>query len=74
MMSVIAYEMISGVLGGVKSEQQEATAVDELIMDKIQQPAGIRPGLDKDRRPRANGTAAVPALAHFERHLPLNRR
>lgn len=41
-------------------------------MDTIQRPAGIRPRLDQDWRPRANSEAAGPALAHAKALLPID--
>src|SRR5258708_40169041 len=40
-------------------------------MDKIQRPPGIRPGLDQERRPGADRTAASPALTYAEAFLPI---
>ena len=40
--------------------------IGELVMDKIQRPAGVRPSLDQDRRPGADRAAANPAFAHAE--------
>ena len=50
-------------------QDPEAATTGELVMDKIQRPAGIRPGLDQDRRPGAHGAAAGPALAHGKAFL-----
>jgi hypothetical protein len=47
----------------------EAATIGELIMDKIQRPAGIRPSLDRDRRPDSDRAAASPALTHTEAFL-----
>ena len=52
-------------------QDPEATAVGELVVDKIQRPAGVRPRLDQDRRPGAHGAAAGPALAHAEAFLSI---
>ena len=40
-------------------------------MDKIQRPAGVRPGLDQDRRPRPHGAPPSPTLAHREAFLAI---
>jgi hypothetical protein len=52
-------------------QDPEAATTGELVMDKIQRPAGIRPSLDQDRRPGADRAAARPALAHAETFLPV---
>ena len=43
-------------------EDAEAPAVGELVVDEVQRPAGIRPGLDQDRRPGADGSRRARRL------------
>ena len=40
-------------------------------MDKIERPAGIRPGLHEDRRPCTYGAASSAPFAHSEAFLPI---
>ena len=50
-------------------ENAEAAARGELVVHKVQRPAGVRPCLDQDRRPRADGSTTGAALAHRQTFL-----
>ena len=52
-------------------EDPEAATTGELVVDKIQRPAGIRPGLDQDRSPGADRAAPCATLAHGKTFLPI---
>ncbi len=50
-------------------EHPEAAPVGELIVDKVQRPAGIGPCRDQDRGSCPDGTPAGLALAHSQTFL-----
>src|SRR5258708_9655833 len=52
-------------------QDTEPAAAGELVMDKIERPAGIRPGLHEDRRSRTYGAASSAPFAHGEAFLPI---
>ncbi len=52
-------------------EDAEPPATGELVMHEVQRPAGVRPRLDKDWRPRSDSAAAGLALAHREPFLAI---
>jgi hypothetical protein len=60
-------------LGDVIDDVQnaEASAIGELIVDKVQRPARIGLGLHQYRRSRANGLAASSASAHGQAFFPI---
>jgi hypothetical protein len=59
--------------GDVINDVQDAEppAAGELIMDKIERPAGIRPSLHEDRRPCTYGAASSAPFAHGKAFLPI---
>src|SRR6185437_6184080 len=52
-------------------ENAEAAAAGELIVDKVERPAGVGLGLDKDRRPCSYRLTATSAFAHRQSLLAI---
>ncbi len=50
-------------------EDAEAPARGELVVDEVERPACVDPGLDQDRRPRSHRPAPGSALAHRQSFL-----
>lgn len=52
-------------------EDAEAPAVGELVVDEVQRPAGVGPGLHQDRGPGPHSLAVSPPLADGEPLFPI---
>src|SRR6185312_11254157 len=52
-------------------EDAEATTAGELVLDEVERPAGIRLGLDRDRRSSSYCLAAASAFAHSQSLLAI---
>ena len=52
-------------------ENAQTPAAGELVVDKVQRPAGIGPCLNEDRRSCSYGSSSRPPLTHTETFLPI---
>lgn len=52
-------------------EDAKAPAIGQLIVNKVQRPADVRPSLNQDGGPRSQGFASASALAHHQSLLAI---